>query len=50
MNKFEKQIFDIYDEINIGKSDTCQKCRSKNRDLSPPVSIWQVGDEYYDSE
>lgn len=50
MNKFEKQIFDIYDKINIGKSDTCQKCRSQNTDLSPPVSIWQVGDEYYDSE
>jgi len=50
MNKFEKQIFDIYDKINIGKSDTCQKCRSQNTDLSLPVSIWQVGDEYYDSE
>ena len=30
MNKFEKQIFDIYNKINIGKSDTCQKCRSQN--------------------
>lgn len=50
MNKFEKQIFDIYDKINIGKSDTCQKCRSQNTDLSLPVSIWQVGDEYYDSK
>lgn len=49
MNKYEKQIFDIYNKINIGKSDTCQKCRSQNRDLSPPVSIWQVGDAYYGS-
>lgn len=50
MNKFEKEIFDIYDKINIGKSENCQKCRSQNNDLSLPVSIWQVGDEYYDSE
>ena len=50
MNKFEKQIFHIYDKINIGKSDTCQKCRSQNTDLSLPVSIWQVGDKYYDSK
>ena len=50
MNRYEKCIFDMYDKINIGKSYTCQKCRSQNTDLSLPVSIWQVGNEYYDSK
>ncbi len=50
MNEFEKQIFDMYEKINIGKSKICQECRKQTPELSIPVSIWQVGDEYYDSE
>lgn len=50
MNKHEEKVFRMYEKINIGKSDLCQKCREQNTDLSLPVSIWQVGDEYFDSE
>lgn len=50
MNRYEKCIFDMYDKIKIGKLDTCKKCRSQCPDLSSPISIWQVGDEYYDSK
>ncbi len=50
MNEYEEKIFRKYEEINIGKSDFCRKCRSENTGLSLPVSIWQVGDEYYDSK
>lgn len=50
MNKNEKKIFEIYKKINIGKSEICQKCRELNPSLFLPVSIWQVGDKYYDSK
>ena len=50
MNKYEEKVFEMYKKINIGKSDICQKCRGQNTNLSLPVSIWQVGDEYYDSK
>ena len=50
MNKFEKQIFDMYEKINIGKCGSCQNCRNHNPELSLPISIWQVGDEYYSSK
>jgi len=50
MNRYEKCIFDMYDKINIGESDTCKKCRNQSPNLSIPVSIWQVGDEYYNSK
>lgn len=50
MNKHEEKVFRMYKKINIGKSYLCQKCREQNTDLSLPVSIWQVGDEYFESE
>lgn len=50
MNKYEEKVFRMYEKINIGKSALCQKCREQNTDLSLPVSIWQVGDEYFQSE
>lgn len=50
MNKHEEKVFRMYEKINIGKSALCQKCREQNADLSQPVSIWQVGDEYFESE
>lgn len=50
MNIFEKEIFNMYEEINIGKSEICRQCRSTTYDLCKPVSIWQVGDNYYDSQ
>ena len=49
MNAFEKEIFDMYDKVNIGKSDICRQCRSNTPDLFLPVSIWQVGYDFYDS-
>lgn len=50
MNIHEKEIFDMYEEINIGRSDICSECRISTCDMCRPVSIWQVGDKYYDSE
>lgn len=50
MNQYEKSIFALYEKLNIGKSDFCLKCRNENSDLSLPVSIWQVGDAYPDSQ
>lgn len=49
MNKYEKEIFDLYDKLNIGKSEICKNCKFNN-ELSKPISIWQVGDNYYNSE
>lgn len=49
MNKYEKQIFELYKKLNIGKSGACFECRKQNADLSLPISIQQVGDKYYES-
>ena len=49
MNKHEKEIFDLYDKLNIGKSEICKNCKFNN-ELSKPISIWQVGDNYHNSE
>lgn len=50
MNNHEKKIFEMYKKTDMGKNDICIKCRKQNLCLSTPVSIWQVGDEYYDSK
>lgn len=50
MNKSEKKIFELYKKLNIGEASSCMTCRKQNHNLSAPISIWQVGNEYYDSQ
>ncbi|OQB13419.1 MAG: hypothetical protein BWY15_01716 [Firmicutes bacterium ADurb.Bin193] len=50
MKSNENEIFEIYKELNIGKSNECIECHKQVCNLSKPVSIWQVGDNYYDSK
>lgn len=49
MNQYERQVFELYENLNIGKSSACAECKKQNADLTMPVSIWQVGDAYYES-
>lgn len=39
----EKEIFQMYNEIDIGKNSICKNCNENESNLSIPVSIWQVG-------
>lgn len=50
MNSFEKSIFDMYNSCQLGVGKKCVMCRKENADLSKPISIWHVGDQYTASE
>ena len=48
-NDKEKEILDLYKQIELGKSDICLECRTVC-DLSMPIGCWCVGNHFYDGE
>ena len=46
-NKIEKKLLSLYDDLNLGLCDVCQKCKDDNPDLySKAVGCWFVGNVY----
>lgn len=50
MNAYEKNVFDMYQSCQLGNSEKCNLCRKENPELSKPISIWHVGEQYTESE
>lgn len=46
----ESDIFNMYKKMNIRKNEICLKCQEENKNLFPPISIWQVGTKYENSK
>ena len=46
MNNIEKKVFEMYTTKGIGKNEVCVMCRKNNKDLSNPLGVWFVGDNY----
>lgn len=46
----KNEIFKIYDTLCVGRSSECIEWHKQVWNLSKPVSIWQVDDNYYDSK
>ena len=46
----EKEIFEMYDRIEMGKHSVCKACQEANVNLTKPVSFWFVGEKYYNSQ
>ncbi len=49
-NKIEQNIVNLYQKINVGKSNICIQCNNINTGLYKPVSVWLVGSEYSKQE
>lgn len=49
-NKTEQNIVNLYQKINVGKSNICVQCKNINLGLYKPVSVWLVGSEYSKQE
>jgi len=49
-----KKIINMYKKNNIGRNTICQSCRKdvceKNEFMSEPLSIWHVGQKYFESD
>lgn len=45
-----EKIFEFYNEIELGRNSICNKCirlnTKNNTNLSKPISIWKVGENY----
>lgn len=48
-NDIEKEILALYEQIGVGESDVCLKCR-ETCSLSMPICCWCVGNHFYDNE
>lgn len=46
----EEKIFQMYEDLNIGKNQKCIECRSSTPNLSDPISFWFVGDKFEESK
>jgi hypothetical protein len=45
----EKRLFEMYDEIQLGSSEICQRCRNNSENLSFPATFWFVGKGFNNS-
>ena len=46
MNSIEKKVFEMYKAKNLGTNEICEQCKKNNKDLSDPLGVWLVGDNY----
>ena len=46
MNSIERKVFEMYKSKDIGKNEVCALCKKYNKDLSDPLGIYFVGDNY----
>lgn len=46
MNSIERKVFEMYKSKEIGKNEVCALCKKNNKDLSNPLGIYFVGDNY----
>ncbi len=46
-NRIEQKLLSLYDEMNLGHCEICQKCKKENPNLYPKaVGCWFVGKAY----
>jgi hypothetical protein len=46
----EEKIFQMYEDLNVGKHPKCIECRSCTQNLSNPISFWFVGEKFEESK